>query len=134
MYVRIVGKDFEQAWDEFVTYDGFNPKKNEPVKPFSIDGGDSKSHQTAFLPWPKRCAASAQGRCDVEENHVHWDDFIKELQRLIQARQHEFEFKFAADLMKGERVTSACKIEIDAPTVGAIEQLSGYNPTCFESK
>jgi hypothetical protein len=134
MYVTIGGKDFEQGWDEFVTYDGFNPKKNEPVKPFSIDGGDSKSHQTAFVPWPKRCGAAVQGACDVLENHVHWDDFINELKRLVQAGQHEFGLKFAADLMRGEKVTSSCKIEIDIPTIGAIEQLGGYNPTCFESK
>jgi hypothetical protein len=72
-YVTIAGKHYEQGWDEFVTFDGFKATKPNPAKPFSVDGGDSQSHETAFAPWPKRCAVSSANLCDDEENHVHWD-------------------------------------------------------------
>lgn len=131
--VKIAGKDYEQGWDEFVVFDGSVPKKggDEPAKPFPVDGGDTKSHQTDFIPWPKRCP-KAQATCpELEENHVHWDAFINELRRLTKAGQYEFEFKFAAEVYGGDTVTASCKIHFDSPTVDAIEMNHGYNPTCY---
>ncbi len=132
--ITIAKKNYEQAWDEFVSFDGYRPKDDgrRPAKPFTVDGGATESHQTDFIPWPKRCVGVPQNKCAiVEENHVHWYTFINELRRLSKAGQHEFEFAFAAELIDGEKAKASCKIEIDETIIAAIEQLQGYNPTCY---
>jgi hypothetical protein len=134
VHVTVAGKDFEQGWDKFVTFSGFMPTKDEPAKPFSVDGGDSESHQTNFIPWPRWCPASAQGGCNVQENHIHWDVFINELRRLVQAGQREFGFRFVAQVIDGKPSIASCKIAIDTAIVAAIDSLGGYNPTCFDSE
>jgi hypothetical protein len=132
VHVVIAGKDYEQGWDEFVTFDGFTPNKPEPAKPFSVDGGDATSHQTYFIPWPKRCPIPAHGPCDVLENHIHWGQFMGELNRLLHDGQREFEFKFAVEVINDKPpMPVSCKIEIDDKTVKTINQFHGYNPTCF---
>jgi len=131
--VKIDGKDFEQGWDQFVVFDGPKPKKgsDEPAKPFPVDGGDTKTHQTDFIPWPKRCPR-AQATCpELEENHVHWDMFMNELRRLTKAGQYEYEFDFAAEVYGADKITASCKIHFDADTVDAIEMGRGYSPTCY---
>jgi hypothetical protein len=130
-HIVVGGIDFEQGWDNFVTYEGWMPTKPEPAKPFSVDGGESKSHQTDFIPWPRRCLKSAQATCNVLGNHIHWEQFINVLRRFVQAGQSEFEFKFTAEVIGGEPAASSCKIAIDSAIVNAIDYHHGYNPTCF---
>jgi hypothetical protein len=130
-YVNIGGKELEQAWDEFVKFDGYTPPKGEPVLPFALDGGDAKSHQTTFIAWPKDCPPTAASQCNILENHIFWNQFVDELTRLVQAGQREYEFKFKAEIFERQSKTAACRIAINAAIVGAIVQGNGYNPTCF---
>jgi hypothetical protein len=129
-YIKGAGKDREQGWDSFVTFDGFKPQKPSPATPFAIDGGESKSHQTYFIPWPKHCPPSNTG-CDVMENHIYWDDFIAELRRLVSQGNRHLQFRFAAEVIDGKPIPTSCSIDIDANIVSAIELYHGYNPTCF---
>lgn len=136
-YLRffIGNKKYEHNWERFVEFEGppgkLQIKNPKNVRPFSVDAGNTTSHQTYFIAWPKRCTDKDPQPSDVLENHAYWFDFINDLKRRVKQGELEYRLEFEARIYNEASCTTSCVFMIDENIVGAIESLRQYSPTCY---
>jgi hypothetical protein len=131
----IGNKKYQHNWDKFAEFNGspgsIQINNIETAKPFTVSSGDSKSHQTFFIAWPKRCTEKDPQPCNVLENHAYWDDFISELKTRVKKGETKYLFEFETSVYNESPVRTSCIIQIDNNIIGAIEIHKQYSPTCF---
>jgi hypothetical protein len=138
-YLRfyIGNKKYEHNGERFVEFEG-SPGKiqiNNPknAKPFSVNAGDTTSHQTYFIAWPKRCTTKKPHPCDVLKNHVYWEDFIQDLKERVKQGDSEYRIEFEAQVFNEASCKTSCTFVIDKKIIGAIEYFGQYSPTCYSN-
>lgn len=131
----INNKVYENFWERTGEFDGETGKIEfkyaRVVKPFSVGAGDTASHQTYFIAWPKRCTGNVPSPCDPLENHAYWNDFISELNKKVAAGQKEYTFEFEAEVYNESSTSTSCSISINDKMVKAMEHFEQYSPTCY---
>ena len=123
-YLRfyIGNKKYEHNWERFVEFEGppgkiqINNPKN--AKPFSVDSGDTTSHQTYFIAWPKLKAEKDPKPFNVLGNHAYWNDFIDELKRRVKRGDTKYKFEFESNIYNETSCKTSCFIIIDEKIVG----------------
>jgi hypothetical protein len=134
--VQIGQKEYEQKWQYFIHSDSSADGKTlylgsqEEAVPTPISGGDAKTHETYFAPWPIDCKSTVRADCNPDANYLDWDTFLKSIKL-----GDVLTFQLTADIDEGKIEIVNCTVDV---THGVIEQLNTTRnkwgtPACREA-
>ncbi len=126
------GQTYEQVWQ---TFQGFDVKENKLVPHFTSDAhpvpvaaGSAVSHETYFVPQPKRCGPD-RTTCKKWENLITAADFLVKLDG-----KSELTLNFSAFPYGSEPVSQSCTISLDEDFFSNLG-INGWDaPLCWSQK
>lgn len=129
MFYSLGGKEYEQTWQTFESFDlkesKLIPHYISDAHPITINAGSAVSHETYFAPRSVRCT-SANRDCNKWKNYLKWDDFIKELSKV-----QKLTFRFKSETYSGSTLLAECTIDIDEALIERIKKRKWHAPSCW---
>lgn len=85
--------------------------------PFSLRGGESKSRELSFAPFPNICPVDNLGSCEVDSNFVSRSQMLVEFRNTI-ADKRTLDFEFLSYNPRSEEfINSVCKSDVSSSDV-----------------
>lgn len=122
----IGGKDYEQQWQQFVTFDvnknnELIPGSPQDAAPFLIPGAGAASHNTLFAP------RTIRDRAQRFRNFVNWDAFLDAL-----AKEEQLTMEFRAVVAgEEEELTQRVVIDVSPDLIKTLRTAGFAAPSCW---
>lgn len=113
LQIQIDKGPYRQTWQYFIhssSPDGQTLSLGDQVEavPTPINGGDAKSHQTYFAPWPIDCKSTVGSDCRPGANFLPWDTFLNSIKS-----GDVLKFELIADIFGSKAQMVTCTVDVD---------------------
>lgn len=110
--VQVSNTAYTQAWEYFIQSNSTDGKTlslgdQKEAVPTPINGGDSKTHETYFAPWPIDCKGASD--CKPDANFMLWETFLNSIKS-----GGVLTFQMTADIYGEKEQTVTCTVDVTA--------------------
>lgn len=132
--VEISNTVYTQTWAYFIQSSSPDSKTlslGEQVEavPTPINGGDSKTHETYFAPWPIDCKGAGSD-CKPEANFMPWDTFLNSIKS-----GDVLKFQMTTEIYGEKAQTASCTVDVTAELLDQLKTTPNKwgAPACREA-